>query len=216
MGEPRYGAGVGQLRRRRSFHHPIGITHDRELVFGLRRLRACERLDMDTITARVVYLDEPLRAERDENECRKDFAPSEMVAIGRAIEEREAEKAAERKREAGKRGGASAGRSRPKQEEKGSDESSEPYRAPPKPAARDVAAAAVGVAPQTYARAKAVVEAAERDPDLAPVVEAMDRTGNVAAAYRVVQKVRPAGGRARFRYRSRSVAQATRAGRVQG
>ncbi|MBA4192198.1 MAG: hypothetical protein C0467_29855, partial [Planctomycetaceae bacterium] len=30
--------------------HPIGITHSRELVYGLRRLRATERNGGDTIT----------------------------------------------------------------------------------------------------------------------------------------------------------------------
>ena len=37
-----------------------------------------------------------LRAERDENTCRKDFTPSEAVAIGKAIEDLEKPKARER------------------------------------------------------------------------------------------------------------------------
>jgi hypothetical protein len=38
-----------------------------------------------------------LQAERDENTCRKDFTPSEAVAIGKELEELERPKAAERK-----------------------------------------------------------------------------------------------------------------------
>lgn len=43
-----------------------------------------------------------LIAERDENTCRKDFTPSEAVALGRKLEELEKPAAAERKAEAGK------------------------------------------------------------------------------------------------------------------
>jgi hypothetical protein len=41
---------------------------------------------------------------------------------------------------------------------------------------------------RTYHNAKAVIEAAEKDPALRDIVERMDRTGNVSAAYREVKR----------------------------
>ena len=66
---------------------PIGVTKDRKLVFGERRLRACrDVLGWDEIEAREVDVASLIEAERDENEIRKDFTPSERVAIAKAIE----------------------------------------------------------------------------------------------------------------------------------
>lgn len=39
-----------------------------------------------------------IKAERDENTCRKDFAPSEAVALGEKLEVFERKKAADRKK----------------------------------------------------------------------------------------------------------------------
>jgi N6-adenosine-specific RNA methylase IME4 len=66
---------------------PIGITPDKELVFGQRRLKAARKLGWTSIPSRVVKVD-ALIAERDENEVRKEFTPSERVSIVRAIRER--------------------------------------------------------------------------------------------------------------------------------
>jgi protein gp37/ParB-like chromosome segregation protein Spo0J len=67
---------------------PIGITKDRKLVFGERRLRACrDILHWDEIPARVVNVESIVEGEYAENQVRKDFTPSERVAIGKAIEE---------------------------------------------------------------------------------------------------------------------------------
>ena len=65
---------------------PIGITEDNELVFGERRIRAAQRLEWETITARVVQVSSIIAGEYHENEIRKDFTPSERVAIGEALE----------------------------------------------------------------------------------------------------------------------------------
>lgn len=65
---------------------PIGIDSAYRLVFGERRLRACKQLGMDKVKARFVNLDSLLKGELAENEFRKDFTPSERVAIGEAIE----------------------------------------------------------------------------------------------------------------------------------
>ena len=67
---------------------PIGITEDNILVFGERRLRAYQDvLRRDLIPARVVHVRSITAGEYAENELRKDFTPSERVAIGNALEE---------------------------------------------------------------------------------------------------------------------------------
>jgi ParB family chromosome partitioning protein len=66
---------------------PIGIDPSYRLIYGERRLRAFEQLGRETIPARVVHVPSLLLAEHAENEIRKDFTPSERVAIGKAIED---------------------------------------------------------------------------------------------------------------------------------
>ncbi len=66
---------------------PIGITEENVLVFGERRLRAVQDvLRRETISARVVHVRSITAGEYAENEIRKDFTPSERVAIGKALE----------------------------------------------------------------------------------------------------------------------------------
>jgi ParB-like chromosome segregation protein Spo0J len=66
---------------------PIGITEDSVLVFGERRLLAVrDVLRQETIQARVVRVRCITAGEYAENEVRKDFTPSERVAIGKTLE----------------------------------------------------------------------------------------------------------------------------------
>jgi ParB-like chromosome segregation protein Spo0J len=72
--------------------HPIVVTPDLQLVVGERRLRAVrDVLRWFTIPATVLRVpstpETRLRAERAENEVRKDFTTSEKVAIARALKE---------------------------------------------------------------------------------------------------------------------------------
>lgn len=89
---------------------PIVVTREGRLVAGQRRLEACKRLGWDAVP--VAYAESLqdavslLKAERDENVCRKDMLPSEKAAIGEALYAIEAERAKERQREAGDRGRA--------------------------------------------------------------------------------------------------------------
>lgn len=66
---------------------PIGVTEELELVFGERRIRAVrDILKKRTILARIVDVSSIIAGEYAENEVRKDFTPSERVAIAKAIE----------------------------------------------------------------------------------------------------------------------------------
>jgi len=66
---------------------PIGVTEKLELVFGERRLRAHKDiLKRKTVLARIVDVTSIIQGEYAENEVRKDFTPSERVAIAKAIE----------------------------------------------------------------------------------------------------------------------------------
>lgn len=73
--------------RQDGFLQPIGVTEKLELVFGERRLRAHrDILNKKTILARIVDVPSIIAGEYAENEIRKDFTPSERVAIAKAIE----------------------------------------------------------------------------------------------------------------------------------
>lgn len=71
--------------REQGLLQPIGITASFDLVFGERRIEACRLLGRDTIPARVVNVPSIAIGEHDENELRKEFTPSERVAILQAI-----------------------------------------------------------------------------------------------------------------------------------
>lgn len=78
---------LAQSIRQNGLLQPIGVTEKMELVFGERRLRAHrEVLKTKTILARIVHVPSIIAGEHDENEIRKDFTPSERVAIAKAIE----------------------------------------------------------------------------------------------------------------------------------
>jgi hypothetical protein len=78
---------LGESIRQEGLLQPIGVTERHELVFGERRLLAVrDILKKRTILARIVNVCSILAGEYHENEVRKDFTPSERVAIARAIE----------------------------------------------------------------------------------------------------------------------------------
>jgi ParB/RepB/Spo0J family partition protein len=152
--------------------HPIVVTDDYTLIVGRRRLAAFAHLERETIPALVIPMEPSLEVERDENDQRKDFTPSERVEIAEAILAQEQVAAKARQRDAGKKHGR--GKIAPENVTEAIEHA---------PEAREVAAAAVGWSAPTYAKARAVVQAALEDPDFQDVVDAMDRTGNVSRAY---------------------------------
>jgi len=165
---------------------PIVVDADNNLVAGHRRLEAIRKLGWPNVPVRrvrqITDAITALKAERDENTCRKDFAPSEAVALGMALEAMEKPKADDRK---------AATQAKPGEGRVGAGDSP----APDKGRVRDVVAPAVGLKPSRYAHAKTVVTAQDDpDPEIAAIarsaVEEMDRTGNVETAYKKVRAVR--------------------------
>jgi ParB-like chromosome segregation protein Spo0J len=124
--------------------HPVVVRPDGLLIAGERRLVACRQLGWTEVPVPVVDLDDVVRGEFAENACRKDFSPSELVAIGEAVERLERERARIRQAHGGPRSGKLPER------ETGD--------------ARDKTAALFGVSGRTYEKAKAVVAAAREEP----------------------------------------------------
>lgn len=115
----------------------------------------------------VVDLVEIVRGEFAENAIRKDFVPSEIDAIRRAMEPVEKEAAAERMM-AGTPAKLSQGSGR----------------------AVDKIGAFAGVSGRTVEKIAKVVEAAEAEPRrFRPLLDEMDRTGKVDGAYRKLRQM---------------------------
>jgi hypothetical protein len=165
---------------------PVAIRPGMHLVCGRRRIEAFRKLGRTEIAAHVVEgLDDELKvllAECDENTCRKNFTPSEAVAIGKAMKELVRAQARERQAHAGPTTGKGRKRS-----------ASGKLPQALKGRTRDTIASYVGWSPRTYEKAEAVIDAAAADPELAQIVAEMDASGNVDRAYRQVQAKQSSG-----------------------
>jgi ParB family chromosome partitioning protein len=164
---------------------PILIQSDGTLIAGERRLAACKAIGRDQIEVNIrndfTSATAVLISERDENTCRKDFTPTEFVALGRKLEELE-RPAAEASRQ--------ATQGRPK---KTDAESASVSRDRHKNSTRSKVSEALGISGSKYDEAKKVVAAAEAgDPVAIEAAKEMDRTGKVSPAYRKVKREKPA------------------------
>jgi N6-adenosine-specific RNA methylase IME4 len=140
---------------------PIVIRPDDRLIAGHRRLAAARLLGWTDIPVTVVDLDSVVRGEFAENAVRKDFTLSEAVAIKRALEP--IERAAAKERMA----------------------SPEKFSEQAKGNALDKVATVVGKHRTTIAKAEAIVDAAEAEPErFGKLLADMDRTGRVTGVYR--------------------------------
>jgi ParB-like chromosome segregation protein Spo0J len=161
--------------------HPPAVTSDYKLIAGHRRIDACALLGWTDIPVRVIDVADLLSAERDENRVRKNFTPSEAVAIAREIE-------AQLKAASHERRSASA-KARWAREKGGVviPVDSTPITAE----AATSAAHAIGMGRNRYNQAKEVVEAAEQEAEkFGDIVERMDATGNVGAAHNELRRRR--------------------------
>jgi len=157
--------------------HPIVLGPGNRLISGYRRIQACVLLGWQEIPAShfasLADAYDQLRAECEENTCRLGFSPAEAVAIGRGLEVMESKKAKGRQGRPGQRRSEKACSGHlPKHRE-----------------TREAVGACVGMSGSTYERAKKVIEAAEADPKLAPIVEEMERRRNVHRAFRALRRV---------------------------
>lgn len=152
---------------------PVVVDSENRLIAGQRRIEAARTLGWTEIEAVVAAdLNDALRllaAQRDENTCRKDFAPSEAVALGGKFAVMEAKAAKKRKVRKPIRAGKLP------QQKKGR--------------VTEKVAVAVGMKRKTYEKAKAVVEAAKADPErYGDIAAGMDKDGKVDRAYKAVKR----------------------------
>lgn len=173
--------------------HPILIMRDGTLIVGERRLRAAQMLEHATILARVIGTDQPAACELHENSARKNFTPEESVEASEAAWEEAQRKAEERKAE-GQQAGGEAFRQRglPKNFRQASPEIAAPAKNPPRVPStdtRDRIAPIVGTSGRTLEKARQVVQASRQDPErFRPLVDQMNKTGKVDAAYKQVRE----------------------------
>jgi hypothetical protein len=129
-----------------------------------------------------------LRAEGDANTCRKDFTPSEAVAIGERLEQLEREAAKERQKATRAKKGQKVGQNTAV---KGAEKFSAPSGRSGRGRAADKVAQAVGMSRPTYKKAKALKAAADQAPEMfGDLQREMDETGKVDSAYRELRKRR--------------------------
>lgn len=167
---------LAESMKRHGLLHPVVVKKDRTLVAGHRRIEAAKRLGWEDISVTMIEVEDLLSAERDENTERKDFTPTEAVAIGRLIEEQERPKALQRRLDGAARGGAKAGHV----------DSTEPVGA-----VSEIAARALGMGRPKYNQAKAIVAAAESNPEkFGDLPARMDETGNVHGTHKELERRR--------------------------
>lgn len=146
---------------------PVGVTKEKVLLFGHRRVQACKALGWETIPARIFEIDaddrlKPLKMEQHENEYRKEMTPSEKVAIAEKIEE------------------ALKGRW-------GGDRTKVPDLAPcTQGKSRDIAADAVGMKPELYRQAKAITKTGNDE-----AIQRIDSGEPISRVYNETVKKKP-------------------------
>jgi N6-adenosine-specific RNA methylase IME4/ParB-like chromosome segregation protein Spo0J len=150
--------------------HPVVITTGGTLVAGERRLEACKRLGWPSVPVTVLDIDAIVRGEFAENSNRKDFLPSEVDAIRRALEPIE-RAAAKQRMSKGAKGVENFHTLRGK--------------------SRDKIGAFAGMSGRTVQKIATVVEAAQAEPEkFGHLVEDLDRHRGVDRAYRKLCQIR--------------------------
>jgi N6-adenosine-specific RNA methylase IME4/ParB-like chromosome segregation protein Spo0J len=167
----------------RGLLHPIVIDRHGKLIAGERRLKAWQlsKFRHQPIPVHVVPLEDIVAGEWAENDpqLRKDFTPSEAVAIKRAIEARLKPAAKVRQAEHGK---TTRGRKAEKKAER--DEAS-------KSGAK--AAAFTGRSRRTVEKAEAIVDAAAAEPEkYGKLKKDMDKSGRVDGPFKRLQVMKQA------------------------
>jgi len=164
---------------------PIVVTHENKLVAGRRRIEALKRLKVKSVPAVVARSVDSLltliRAERDENTCRKGFTPEEAVRMGQRIEKEVSKLAKTECKKGGSKGGKAATR-KPGPPSKGGETFPTLARDESK-RTREQVASTVGMSGRQYEKAKAVVQSGNK-----AAIEQMNKSGKVDPAYRAVKR----------------------------
>jgi ParB/RepB/Spo0J family partition protein len=159
------GASIGEV----GLLHPIVVSPSGQLIAGARRLEACKLLGWSAVPVRTISLENIVLGEAAEQFQRKDFTPSEAVAMERALEPILKKAAGIRMRGGRPLDNLAKGR------------------------AKDKIAEVIGRSRHSIEKAKAIVEAAEAEPEnYRELVDQMDRTGRINGAYRRLQSMRKA------------------------
>jgi N6-adenosine-specific RNA methylase IME4 len=149
------------------------------LIAGERRLEAYKTLGHSEIPVTEVDLDVVARGELAENVARKDFLPSEIDAIRRALEPAEKAAAKERMSEGGG-------------DQRSADRVGK-VSLPDTSRTRDKIGAFAGVSGRTVEKIAAIVAAAEAEPErFGKLAADMDRTGRVNGPFRRLKVARQA------------------------
>jgi N6-adenosine-specific RNA methylase IME4 len=147
---------------------PVVITPDGQLIDGQLRLEALKKLGHTHVPVHVVDIDAIVCGELAANVDRKDFTPSELVAITEAVEKRERELARQRMTLGKLSTGSQAGKVRDK-----IDKVAKPH----------------GMSGRTLEKARAVVRAAQQEPErFGYLREELDRPRGVDRAFRSLRR----------------------------
>ena len=178
-------AGLAQSMKDRGQLQPIGLNSRRELVFGWRRMQAAAILGWSEIKA-VIFDSfdnaiEAMLAERDENTCRKDLNPEEMIRSTEDLHALFAKEGKRHQQDAARITNAKLGRD-------ASGDLPEPSGLPTKGETAEKVGKVLGISATTYRRMKAVVKAADADPQHRDLVEKMNEDRHVEPSYRELCK----------------------------
>jgi N6-adenosine-specific RNA methylase IME4/ParB-like chromosome segregation protein Spo0J len=155
--------------------HPIVVRSDHTLIAGERRLSACRELGWTEVPVTVISLEEIVRGELAENVERKNFLPSEIDAIRRAVEP--IERAAAKGRQGAR------------------NDLVESFHEVGAGKTRDKIGAFAGVSGRTVAKIAEVIDAAKAEPKkYGKLADEMDRTGRVDGVHKRWKVMRQAEG----------------------
>ena len=161
------------------------MAADKKLVDGMRRIKAFELLGRSEIDVFIFPTEQVARGEHDANVFRKALEISEIRACIEAIHEYDTRPAAKARADAGRAKGtaSTAGKG------SSTDSVHKPSEAPKAfmpVRSIDQAAAQMGMSRERFQRVRAVCRADEEDTKkYGAIKEKMDKTGNVAVAYRL-------------------------------
>jgi N6-adenosine-specific RNA methylase IME4 len=161
--------------------HPVVLLPDNKLVVGARRVAAFKHMGRDTIPAIVAKnlseLSGRLRAEADENTCRKAFNPEEAFSIGQAVKAAYKPVAEAKQAESTVAAGKASGKARRANVTGNSRNVPRDRKAEEARTTGAVAAQAAGMDRRTFEKLEAVVASGDRK-----LIDEMNRTGKVNGA----------------------------------